>query len=661
MKEAYDNSPNNTKDGEERTQVKLETKTGISVRAVLISLIVLAAISYMNPQAVYFQMVPRLDLRSVPNPTALFVVIALMLINVLLRVLRLGHRTFSQRELVTVYGLVYIGGMVSNYMLGIAILPGVMGYYRWVYPSPRVNPFIDQASKFLFIEGEDATISFYLGQATVPWNEWIAPAITWSLYVLLIIFVSICMIYLVRRRWEQIEKLQYPLVVPVLELTKEGKDGSPFGDAWRNPLVWLGMAIPIIYFGINGLSRYVPIPSIPAINFDIGKATGIEGFSFYPPLIFSLSSPLLIGVGYMVPLQLLFSVWFFFVLWRLFVVGYFNFYRDPSMWNVVLVNTYPLHTGFTRVAMAIAMLQPLRHEIKAIVFSLFRKENEEDKDLAGSKVALIGFVVGMILIILFSWKFLFARLWWSICYFILTMSAILVLARVRAEMGLPFERHYSNLIDRSIFYHLPAQVVGTGTNFFSVLTYADLQLGDIGSPACIALEQYRMAGETGTSRKSTTNVLFIVMAIVIAMTWLFNITSLYEGGAMMTGGVYSNRVTFVEQQFKRYETHNVDVSISRGVLVTAIFGFAFTYFLTFMNARIVNWPFHPIGYVMSTYLPVAWGVWSHFFIAWVIKGLVMRYGGAVPYRKLKPFFMGLIIGSVIMNSFWGFVAIVLGY
>ncbi len=382
-------------------------------------------------------------------------------------------------------------------------------------------------------------------------------------------------------------------------------------------------------------------------------------------MIFSLTSPLLLGIGYMVPLNLLFSVWFFFLLWRVFIVGYNSHYNDPTMLNVVLVNTYPLHTGFSSIAMALSMLHPLRHEIKAVILNLFGRKTpglpDNPEEVKEYKVALLGFVFGMIAIVIFSCKFLFAKAWWAICYFIMAMSAILALARFRAEMGLPIERHFSNLIDRAIFYHLPTSAVGAGSYLFSVLTYADFQLGDIGSPACIALEQYKMADEAGVSRKSITRGFLIVIACVMAMTWYFNVTALYENGAMMTGGVYSNRVPFVDSQFRRYETFNENPNVFRGVLVVAIFGFAFTYILSLLNARIVHWPFHPAGYVLSTYLPVAWGIWSHFLIAWAIKSLVMRYGGVNGFRKLKPFFLGLIAGSVIMDSFWGFVAIIVGH
>jgi hypothetical protein len=39
--------------------------------------------------------------------------------------------------------------------------------------------------------------------------------------------------------------------------------------------------------------------------------------------------------------------------------------------------------------------------------------------------------------------------------------------------------------------------------------------------------------------------------------------------------------------------------------------------------------------------------WLPFFIAWLVKILALRYGGARLYRTLLPFFLGLIAGDLL--------------
>ena len=46
------------------------------------------------------------------------------------------------------------------------------------------------------------------------------------------------------------------------------------------------------------------------------------------------------------------------------------------------------------------------------------------------------------------------------------------------------------------------------------------------------------------------------------------------------------------------------------------------------------------------------GVWFNVFLAWLIKKLVLRYGGASVYQGSQPFFLGLISGQALCNGIW---------
>jgi hypothetical protein len=62
------------------------------------------------------------------------------------------------------------------------------------------------------------------------------------------------------------------------------------------------------------------------------------------------------------------------------------------------------------------------------------------------------------------------------------------------------------------------------------------------------------------------------------------------------------------------------------------------------------WPLHPLGYPISS--TFSW-MMSSAFLAWLIKGVVLKYGGVPLYRTVRPFFLGLILGQfVIYGVFW---------
>ncbi len=67
--------------------------------------------------------------------------------------------------------------------------------------------------------------------------------------------------------------------------------------------------------------------------------------------------------------------------------------------------------------------------------------------------------------------------------------------------------------------------------------------------------------------------------------------------------------------------------------------------------RFAWWPLHPIGLiVMGTWLMER--VWFSFFLAWLIKGLLIKYGGFRLYTNAIPFFLGLILGQFAIAGLW---------
>ena len=88
------------------------------------------------------------------------------------------------------------------------------------------------------------------------------------------------------------------------------------------------------------------------------------------------------------------------------------------------------------------------------------------------------------------------------------------------------------------------------------------------------------------------------------------------------------------------------------------FGLVSALILFALRLRLLGFPLHPIGYAISS----SWAIhliWFPMLIAWVLKGLTLRYGGFQSYRRAVPFFLGLILGDCVMGSLWGLIGLVL--
>jgi hypothetical protein len=73
--------------------------------------------------------------------------------------------------------------------------------------------------------------------------------------------------------------------------------------------------------------------------------------------------------------------------------------------------------------------------------------------------------------------------------------------------------------------------------------------------------------------------------------------------------------------------------------------------LTSLRLHYLGWPLHPIGYAMAG-TAIMSNLWFSMFLAWGLKGLLVRYGGLPAYRRSRPFFLGLILGDFLSGCGW---------
>jgi len=86
-------------------------------------------------------------------------------------------------------------------------------------------------------------------------------------------------------------------------------------------------------------------------------------------------------------------------------------------------------------------------------------------------------------------------------------------------------------------------------------------------------------------------------------------------------------------------------------------GFGISLLLAAARTRFVGFPLHPVAYALSA----SWSihlVWMPMLIAWLVKLLVLRYGGLRFYRRVLPFFLGLIIGESIVGCSWSIIGLI---
>ncbi len=75
-----------------------------------------------------------------------------------------------------------------------------------------------------------------------------------------------------------------------------------------------------------------------------------------------------------------------------------------------------------------------------------------------------------------------------------------------------------------------------------------------------------------------------------------------------------------------------------------LIGLGITLAFSFARLRFNWWPLHPVLFlVWNTYAMYCFAF--SFFLGWIIKAMVMKYGGSKSYHNIKPLMIGIIAGE----------------
>jgi len=86
-------------------------------------------------------------------------------------------------------------------------------------------------------------------------------------------------------------------------------------------------------------------------------------------------------------------------------------------------------------------------------------------------------------------------------------------------------------------------------------------------------------------------------------------------------------------------------------ICNAIGGAIFTHLLLVARWRYVGFFLHPIGFAVGASYS-NFHIWSSLFLGWLVKTMITYCGGAHWYQRLRPVFMGLIVGEYMAALIW---------
>ena len=594
-----------------------------------------------------------------PSVAGFFAVICISLfINPALKAIRPAW-ALKQSEMLLIYSILIVTGPVVSIGGVHFFLPTLIAPYYYATPENEYAELFHHVIPSWFgPKGTEVIRQFYEGSegAGVPWTVWLKPLALWTPFLLAVYFIFLCMNVIIRRQWIDREKLTFPLVSLPLEMTMDAEPNRYFNRFFRNGLMWAGFLIPVVLHGFNGLHNYIPsVPAIQYKNINISRyfterpwnAMGYTTISLYPCVI---------GISYILTLDISFSCGFFYVFAKAEAiigaavgwVGSSSLARFPF-----------LEEQGAGAFLAIALLGlglAWRH-LRDVIRSAFLDTQtvDDSREPLSYRWAVFGWILGMVFLIAWSMTAGMTALAASV-FFILFCLFSISLTRMRVQAGMGWIHGPLSIQD------LMLTTVGTanlGVTNLTILSHYFFMTGEMRGVISVMpsqLEGFKVAEAARISPRHLVVGLVLGTFIGLLLAYFAALRTIYEfGGNILNHWRVRSMPVIPFQRLHSVLSQPRDADWM-GMQFVAV-GFAVAMALTFIRRRFVWWMFHPIGYAAAhTTRTMRW-VWFAMLIGFGVKYLAFKHGGIRTYRKLLPFFLGLILGDFFMGGFWGVIGL----
>jgi hypothetical protein len=623
---------------------------GITLRTVLLALVVQVGVVLW---VVRSEVTARVFVCSwsLPMPA----VLALLL---LLGLNRGRRRPWSQTELLLVYLTLSTTVMLVGYDFLQLLLPAITSPFYFASQEnhwSRMRPYLPA---WLVPQDPQVIRDLFQGEAAVPWDAWLGPLAAWGVLICALCVATLSLNLLLSRQWIHRERITFPVATLPLELIRAG---GHRGGLLGNRLLWLGFALPVVGQSLCALHYYAPgVPAVPltlqVVNDQLVEAPWVA----FQPLGFGFT-PFYIGLAFLAPTDVQFSIWFFYWLGKAqrllaFHYGYLDptnleghgepFLNEQTIGGFLALGLFLLVRSFPRGWRRYEDGRPKTD---------YEHEHERIDSRAPEHVTRLVFVLAVAIMVGFLVTAGMAP-WLALGMVTLYFLIVVVITRVRAEAGFPWS--YGPDRNSASLTHIMGTVAGTrvmGPAGLSALGFFHWFWWDLRfSPMPAQFEALKMGDVAGVSRRSL--VAWIVVATVVALGvggWAALRDSYRFGWA--TAKVYAGVAGGAKTGYllvNQWWDNPTNPDITR--LSWIGLGGAVTLLLVAARQRFVWWPFHPIGYVMAG-TPTAYVFWSNYLVAWALKVCLLRYGGMRLYRAVLPFFIGLILGDIATQATWSLV------
>ncbi len=518
----------------------------------------------------------------------------------------------------------------------------------------------------------------------IPLRQWVLPALAWSAIILGLFAGFLGLNILLRKQWSENERFAFPQTILPRFLFAEASDGrgGVYYALFRNRAMWLGLGITLPLLILKGLHFYNP--AIPAPILESGSFSQYFvnplAKAFFQDVCMDLGSTgagfkfSLLAIALLIDTSVLFSLWvsfFLFQLWNLFGKA-FNFTAAPGYpWK------FQQHMG-AFIGYALLAVFVARHHL-AQVFRVVVSGGDPAGRPQGAERGAYRLALALLLVslgVVAGWG---AWTGMGVGAGLLFFSYLLIIgfaaSKIRAECGAPFSyltpyygMQFVAAVGGFAVFGSTGMLVATiasgfmTTASFLLMAPTQLEMMELGRQLNIRQRDIRAGLAIGLLGA-------LVIGGFVLLCWAYGIGA----NRLETSWPYEQNHYF--NPFRSGE-NDADRAIAAGNLHALPntrpldclhnldakglgIGAGITGILALLRSQFMWFPLHPIGYVLAPSHFMG-GFWFCAFLAWLIRILILRIGGARSIREgLMPFCLGMFLACIVSVVLFGLVGIYL--
>ncbi|MYD59835.1 MAG: hypothetical protein F4W91_02225 [Gemmatimonadetes bacterium] len=618
---------------------------GITVRAIMLGILTIALMT------IYITHFAWNMIKNYMPVSALIPFVAWVGINAILKLVA-PKRALSRTEMLTIFFMVWLVGNLPTTGWAGYLLGNISAPVHLASPENRVGDVIAPLlPDWLFMQKSPVVIGQLYGglepNTSIPWQPWIRPLFWWTAACLSVVMAGFFCSVLFFKQWHEKERLTFPMATFPTEMLRE-EPGYRLPVVFHAPLFWVGFGIStfVICWNIAGYFVHT-LPHIPI--YDLAGQMAIN-IGYHYPRYFLRMQPLIMGLAYLCPLDLLFSFWFYNVL-NIIKEGLMNqtgitVGLQGQQATPAEILSFESH-GALVFLVAWSLWVSRKHLKNTLESALMSNRAADDGTPVTYRTAWLGLAASVIF--LAGWCLAAGmELWATIVQLILMFIALFGVAKYAAATGFTFLSPGSTGgLGADKGGNVWMQMGGTANMSPGTLTTIWMinRNGFAGMPirltATMSVPHYfRMLGNHLKRHPMVWAIIpiaYITGCITTATDSLYR--SYMDGG--MNGPLYLGDWNHLVRLVPYVEGSTI-LYFDIEKLGVWLWGFAIAGFLTYIRTRFSWWPFNPVAIAFPTR---RYGF--SLLVVWATKALIMRFGGVALYRKSLPFWYGLMIGYLL--------------